>query len=251
MSRKWKVILVLSLALNLTIPYIIIRAAGYRSNVNYFLDKYLKVTSEYSRRDRYVKENQSLYSDSSNPRRVVFLGSQVIENWDMRHYFPDIQALNRGVSGQRFSGFPLRFRPDVTKLKPTAVVIEISSYNFRPETSVEEMEDYMMSMLDMARFNSIKPLPATIIPLREDGLESDEYNFGDYAIMDSLALFNNWLKSYCRSNGIEYIDFNLILSDSTGYLRNDLSRGPIEPNDAGYEVMARAVNEALIKIMNR
>ena len=245
MNKKWKIILILSLIGNLFIVYVAIKALEYRAHINEFLDKYTYVVDEFSRRDRYADENKSLVSDTLISGRVVFLGTQVTERWDLKRYFPDFETINRGIFGQRVSGFLLRFRPDVIELGPQAVVIEVSSYNFRPESSVREIEEYMASMIDLARANGITPIPATIIPPIKDSSV-----WGNYYLVDSLGKYNSWLRDYCVGKNIDCADFNHALADSEGYLPDGLAAGAIDLNEDGYKIISDISAPILEKYIN-
>jgi len=243
MKKGWKIFLIISLLGNLTILYVGMKALEYRAHINEFLDKYTYVVNEFSRRDRYAGENKSLISDELVENRVVFLGSQVTENWNLTENFPEYETVNRGVSYQRVSGFLLRFRPDVIELHPGAVLIEISSYNFRPESSVKEIEDYAACMADLAKANGIEPYLTTIIPPCQDSAD-----LGEYSIMDSLAAFNSWVKEYCGRNNLEFVDFNRAVAGSAGFLSPQFTSGAIDLNREGYRVISLAAREILGKI---
>ncbi len=240
MNRKWKAVLIVSLIGNASIFYIGIKALEYRAHINEYLDRYTYVVDELGQRDRYAEENKSLKSDTLIPGRVVFIGTQVTENWALDRYFPGYMTINRGVSPQKVSGFVLRFRPDVIDLGPLAVIIEVSSYNFRSNNSVKAIQDYVACMAELAAIHGIKPLPATIIPPCKDSVD-----LGDYSIMDSIFVFNTWLKEYCIKSGFDLIDFNGALSDDEGYLRVELASSPIDPNEKGYQRMSEVVIDAL------
>ncbi len=243
MSRKVKIILLLSLAGNLAIFYVAIKALEYRSHINHFLDKYIQVVDEFSERDEYADQNAALVSDTIVDNRIVFFGSQVIERWNLEKYFSGRETINRGVAGQRAAGFLLRFRPDVVDLKPRAVLIEISSYNFRPESTIYELKDYLISMSELARYHDIQPILTTVIPIR-----SDSANFGSYKLTDSIASYNEWIRNYCFDNGIMMADFNRILSDDTGYLPDSLSTAAIDPNEGGYRLLSEEVLRVLAEL---
>lgn len=240
MSKFWRYILIISLVLNLSIVYVAIKALEYRAHINEFLDKYTYVVNEFSRRDRYQIENQTLRSDTTIPGRMVLFGSQIIENWPPDKYPAGFEIVNRGVSGQRVSGFLLRYRPDVIELAPEAVVIEISSYNLRPQYSVREVSDYMAGMIELALYHGIKPIPATMIPPCRDSVE-----LGDYHIMDSIALYNEWLEKYCADRNIIPVDFNKAVADSDGFLRVDYAASSVDLNNDGYEQLRRALVDKL------
>lgn len=242
MNRTWKFVLIASLVGNLTIVYVAAKALEYRNHINHFLDLYTKVVSEFSERQVYAAANSSLPPKIEGRPRVVFLGTQVTERWKVEEDFPECQAINRGVDGQRFAGFLLRFRSDVIDLKPDAVIIEISSYNFRPESSLEEFREYTLSLVDLARSNGIVPIIGTVIP-PVAGTPDPE----GYALRDSLRLFNDWLQEESVVHSYQVVDFASILSDSGGHLRNDLAAEAIDPNDAGYAVMTSATQKILNK----
>jgi len=152
-------------------------------------------------------------------RRVVFLGTQVTRRWQVDSAFSGWQAVNRGVDGQRLPGFLLRFYPDVIDLGAHAVVVEVSSYNFRPGTP---------------------PIIGSVIPAREGAVDLDEYR-----LADSVAVFNSWLRAGAADGIWRLADFSVLLADEKGFLRRDLSFDGIDPNEAGYRLMTGAVDTLL------
>jgi len=242
MTPRWRFVLLVSLIGNLTIVYVGYKAWEYRSSINEWLDKYLYVVDEFSGRDRYEQEDESLKSDSIVPGRIVFFGSQVIEEWSLVNYFPGYEAINRGVTGQRLAGFLLRFRPDVVQLKPQYVVIEVSSYNFRPNTDARENFDYVVTLAEMARCYGIEPILTTCIPPRDD-YEVDEHE--DYKVKDTVAVYSDRLKEFAAEHDFLVADWRTAVADQNGYLRHDLARTKVDLNPAGYQAVAAAVILAL------
>ncbi len=239
MNRKWKTILILSLVGNLCIVYVAYKALDYRRHVNYFLDKYTNVVSEFSGRSRYAADNRRLASGVPVDSRIVFLGSQITEGWDLDEYFQGYETINRGISGQRMAGFLLRFRPDVIGLRPQAVVIEFSSYNFRSEYAVKEIEDYVANMAELARLHGIEPILTTVIPTWEP------LEYESYSVADSVAAYNRWLLQFCRENSYRCVDFCSLVTDDNGFLQRELSISHIELSPAGYEIISRATRSVL------
>lgn len=245
MKMRWKIVLIVSLAGNLGILYVGWKALEYRSHINYFLEKYTYVVAEFSGRDRYVSANKALSPDSSSKGRVVFLGSQITARWNLERYFPEYQAVNRGISGQRLAGYLLRIVPDVVELRPKAVVVEFSSYNFRPENSVREMCDYVASFGDIAIANGIRPVFTTVVPVKDD-FHLEE--IGDYSVADSLEAYNLWLRTFCRAKGYPMVDFFELLADDEGNLRKDLAAGQILLNEKGYDIVSETTRRVLDKL---
>jgi lysophospholipase L1-like esterase len=243
-SRFVRNLLILSLLGNLLIVYVAYKALDYRDHVNYFRDKYLESIPTLSQRAYFAEENRALVSDTLMPNRVVFFGTQVTRWWKLAASFPEYDAINRGISGQRIAGYLLRFRPDVIELRPAAVVIELSSYNFRPENSVEEIKDYVASLSDLARANQIVPILSTVLPIDDDFEAEIDL---PYNVMDSLRQFNDWLRSYCDSHSIAYVDAYQALVDSAGFLDTERANGQINLKKEGYAVLTQLTKEALTR----
>jgi len=245
MTRLCRFVLIVSLVGNLTVAYVGYKAWEYRRHINFWLDKYLYVVDEFSERDEYSSANAAIRTDSTVNGRVVFFGTQVTLNWPLEKYFPAYETINRGVDGQRAAGFLLRFRPDVIELRPEAVIIEVSSYNFRPNTSAREMFDYTASMAELARFNGIEPILTTVIPPRA---EYEVYEHTDYRVADTAAMYSMWLREYAAAGGFRLVDWAKAVADDRGFLRHDLSVDMVDLNDSGYAAISSLVNEALSNI---
>src|SRR5436190_7500377 len=99
---------------------------------------------------------------ASEPR-VVFMGDSITQGWTL----PKPNYINRGVSGETTPQMLVRFRRDVIALKPSAVVIlgginDIAG-NTGPST-IEMIEDNLISMVDLARANGIAVVLCSVLP---------------------------------------------------------------------------------------
>lgn len=242
MTGKWRMVLLISLFGNLTIVYVGYKAWEYRSHINYWLDKYLYVVDEFSGRGTFEAADTALKSDTIVPGRAVFLGSQVMADWPLADYFPGYQTINRGVTGQRVAGFLLRFHPDVAELSPQYVVVEVSSYNFRPNTRAQEVFDYVVTLAEMARCRGIEPILTTCIPPRDD---YEVYEHEDYKVRDTAAMYSAWLVAFAQKHAYLIADWRSAVADPNGFLRHDLSRTKVDLNTDGYRAIAATVLEAM------
>ena len=246
MNKTVKILLIASLVGNCAIFYVANKALEYRRHINHFLYKYRNVSEEFSGRNIFQDENQPFISDTTVNNRIIFFGTQVTAKYDVKKYYPEYDALNRGIEGQKVAGFLLRFKPDVLDLAPKAVILEISSYNLRAETSIKEIEDYTILLTQLSRYNNIRPILTTIIKPRhefEDVVEIKELD--DYNVFDSVDTYNNWLRNYAQNEKIALVDFAKILGDSEQFLRVDCSDNLVEPNEIGYSLITEAIKENL------
>jgi lysophospholipase L1-like esterase len=246
-DNRWKkianvflVLLVISLIANIHLIY---RALDYRRGANEWLGKYRKVVEEFGHRQDFADANKPFLSDTLVANRIVMFGTQVTERWQPDSNFAGYQVINRGIPGQWISGMLLRYRRDVIELMPQYVIIEVSSYNFRPRFSAEEIHEHVMTMADLARYHGITPILATMVPLRKGADHLEDYS--DYSITDHVKAYNAWVKDYCRAQDIACADFDSLLANDKGYLKPELSMDSIDPNEAGYALMSRAIGEIL------
>ena len=233
--------LMLSLGLNVIMigfcVYTSMKALEYRAHINEFLYKYEHVVQEFSARNKFLDADRTLASDTIVPGRIVFFGMTMTDVWPVTKFFPDNEAIERGVSMQRLAGMPLRFRSDVIRLMPEWVVIETSSYNLREPNTLEELEEYTADMAELADYHGIKPILTTLIP-PTSGYEPFESN---YNVFDSLTLFNNWVKDYAGRKGFAVVDVHDIMAGDNGAVRVDLTEGGIIPNEEGFRLISEAV----------
>lgn len=182
--------------------------------------------------------------------RVVFLGDSITEAWARldEKFFETNAYIGRGISGQTTPQMLVRFRADVIDLKPRAVLILAGTNDIAGNTgpsTLEMIEENLMSMSELARANNIRVVLASVLPVY------------DYAWKPGLnpapkiSALNAWIKQYADSTGATYLDFYTPMADSRGGMKAALSGDGVHPNLAGYAIMeplaAKVIAEALSK----
>src|SRR5699024_3242974 len=99
-----------------------------------------------------------------------FLGSSIIEFWkDLDpDYFSKNFYIDRGISGQVSPQLLIRFQQDVINLHPHAVIILAGSNDLSKDTShisYVRIMDNIKSMVELAKYNHIKVLLCTYVPI--------------------------------------------------------------------------------------
>ena len=203
---------------------------------------------------RYRQANDSLRAPPANERRVVFMGNSITDSWAkfFPQMFPGKPYVGRGISGQTTPQMLLRFRQDVIALKPAVVVILAGTNDIAGNTgpsTLEMIEDNLMSMTELARANGIRVVLSSVLPVFDypwkRGLEP----------APKIVALNAWIKSYAARVGAVYLDYHSAMADERQGLRADLTTDGVHPNEAGYRIMAplaeRAIAQALLQTVPR
>ncbi|MGD0667525.1 MAG: SGNH/GDSL hydrolase family protein [Bryobacteraceae bacterium] len=215
------------------------------------LDPLARMVNDYGDTARYAAEDEKVLPPSAGEDRVVFMGDSITDFWGrgVGVFFPGKPYINRGISGQVTPQMLLRFYQDVVALKPKVVVILAGTNdiggNVGPMT-LEATEDYLMSMVDIARANNIRIVLSSLLPVC-DYIKPQTAQRPPEKI---LAL-NRWLKDYAGKNRFVYLDYFSATVDDKGMLRKDLTNDGLHPNAAGYEVMTPLAEKAIAKALAR
>ncbi len=211
-------------------------------------------TQDWPNLQRYRQANDSLRAPAANERRVVFMGNSITDSWAkfFPQMFPGKPYVGRGISGQTTPQMLVRFRQDVIALEPAVVVILAGTNDIAGNTgpsTLEMIEDNLMSMTELARANGIRVVLSSVLPVFDypwkRGLEP----------APKIVALNAWIKSYAARVGAVYLDYHSAMADERQGLRADLTTDGVHPNEAGYRIMAplaeRAIAQALLQTAPR
>ena len=195
---------------------------------------------------RFHDQDEALGASKPGEDRVVFMGDSITEGWHLEESFPGKPYVNRGISGQTTPQMLVRFRQDVIKLDPKAVVIFAGTNdiagNTGPET-LEQIEDNLASMADLATANHIKVVLCSITPAFDYPWQPG------LAPASKIDTVNEWLKGYAAEKGFVYVDFHTAMKDGRDGLPAALSKDGVHPNAAGYAIMAPLAEAGIEKAL--
>jgi len=198
--------------------------------------------------ERYKNENLQVIPPKPNEQRVVFMGNSITDFWIRisPDFFKGKPYIDRGISGQTSPQMLVRFRADVINLKPAVVVILAGTNDIAGNTgpsTLEMIEDNIMSMSELARANGIKAVLSSVLPAYafpwKPGVEPAE----------KIAVLNTWIKSYADKNNFTYLDYYSSMVDERKGLKSEYSKDGVHPNAAGYKVMEGLVEKAIAKAL--
>jgi lysophospholipase L1-like esterase len=191
---------------------------------------------------RYAAANATLAPMEKD--RVVFFGDSITDAWVRNGgtFFPGKPYLNRGISGQTTPQMLVRFRQDVLNLHPVAVIILAGTNDIAGNTgpsTLEMIEDNLISMAELARANHIRVILASVLPAADypwrKGLEP----------APKIKALNQWMQSYCAEKKFTYLDYYAAMADENGGMKPGISIDGVHPNAAGYAIMEPLAQKAI------
>jgi lysophospholipase L1-like esterase len=226
---------------------------------------------DWNQISRYHLENQELRKQPADPKRVVFMGDSITDNWRLAEAFPGQPYVNRGISGQTTSQMVIRMLPDVVALKPAAVVILAGTNDISRATgavTAEMVQFNLMAMTQLAQANGIKVVLCSILPTDDTptpgpapagtgrgggappqapagGGAAPRRRNSEMRPPSDIIKLNAWMKEFAAKSGAIYVDYYSAVVDAAGMFRDGLSRDGVHPTADGYAVMAPLVQAAL------
>jgi hypothetical protein len=180
--------------------------------------------------------------------RVVFLGDATTEVWRLNEYFTGRDFINRGIAGQTTQQMLGRFRQDVAGLEPKAVVILGGSEDIADGIAVNQIEDNLAMMGDLAKAAGIKPIFASILPVNDYHKdENPKFEVTRVRPPATIAVINRWMDDYCRNAaaGCIYLNYQPVLVDTSGLMQSGFSDDGLVPGAKALRAMSPLALEAI------
>jgi lysophospholipase L1-like esterase len=205
---------------------------------------------DWANLERYRATNSQLEAPKPHEKRVVFIGSSIIEHW--AKMFPDFftshDYFDRGISGQTTPQILLRFRSDVIDLHPKVVVILTGTNDIAGNTGPSTLgmiEANFASMCELAKFHHIHVVLSSVLPAYDypwhKGLQPAE----------KIIALNQWIKQYAAKHGFAYLDYFSPFVDERNGFKSEYTSDGVHPNKAGYEIMMPLAEKTISKALHR
>jgi acyl-CoA thioesterase I len=219
--------------------------SGHPNNA-YWIQHDHDLLVDFGQLEHYKDADAQLPPPAPGENRVVFMGDSITQAWKLDQSFPGKPYVNRGISGETTPQMLVRFRQDVIDLKPKAVVILAGTNDIAGNTgpmTLEQTEDNLASMADLARANGIRVVLCSILPA------FDYWWAPGHEPAPKIAQVNTWLKAWAAQQGFVYVDFYSAMKDDRGGLPQTLSKDGVHPLPAGFAIMtplaAAGIEQAL------
>ena len=197
--------------------------------------------SDWAKFYRYQQKNGEVVSRP----KAVLMGDSITDGWARADgaWLDEYGLVGRGISGQTTSHMLVRFRRDVIELHPEYVVILAGINDIGRNNgyiTVENTFNNIVSMVELAQLNGIKPVLCTLLPAFEIGWRR---RVGDPR--PSIAKLNSLIVDYAAGKGIPVVDYHSAMKTADGAMIPSLARDAVHPNLEGYKVMEEVLKKTL------
>ena len=203
---------------------------------------------EFANLKRYKTANDTLPEPGRKEKRVVFMGNSITDSWP-KTFYEGKPYINRGISGQTTPQMLIRFRQDVIDLKPALVVILAGTNDLAGNTgpaTQEMITNNLESMCELATMNDIEVILCSVLPATEFPWRKEVPNPSD-----KITQLNKWIKKYARKNGHYYLDYYSSMVNKEKGLKEEYAWDAVHPNEEGYKVMEKLVEEAIDEVLGK
>ncbi len=184
---------------------------------------------------------QMLRQDAQNPPKkeaVMFVGSATIAGWDLKHYFPQFETINRGIGGSMIAESSYYADQLIIPFKPSTIVFysgdNDTAYGMPTEMIADDFRKFV------AKIHSA--LPATqmvVLPIRP--------SIARLAVWDAVVAANDQLRAICAEDSkLQFVDLTPLLLTSDGKPRRELLREDLHHlNQDGFDLVSPVVAKAI------
>jgi len=165
---------------------------------------------------------------------VLFLGSSSIVGWNLKHWFPELVALNRGFGGSKIADSIHFFDRVVVPYAPKTIVFYAGDNDIGGGMTPEAVAADFKSFGDKltAALPECKLLYVSIKPSGKR-----------WALRDKIQAANQLIASACEANEqFQYVELGKLLLDDAGQWRPELFKDDqLHLNASGYAIWSAAL----------
>jgi len=170
---------------------------------------------------------------------ILFVGASMIVRWNLKKFFPDLPAINRGFGGSEMIDVLNYADRIVIRYKPHIVVLYEGDNDTALGTSPEQVAKNFELLADKIHM----ALPHTkIIEI------SVKPSLARWSIVRKQRATNALLKAYCEQHDdyLKFLDVSLLTLGPDGAPRRELYAGDgLHFNDEGYKLWVAAIRPLL------
>ncbi len=184
---------------------------------------------------------QMVQRDMQNPPKkeaVMFVGSATIAGWDLKHYFPEFETINRGIGASMISGANHYADQMILPFKPSTIVFysgdNDTAYGMPTEMIADDFRKFV------AKIHSALPdTQMVVVSIRP--------SIARLAVWDAVVAANEQLRAICAGDSkLQFVDLVPMLLTADGKPRRELlGEDQHHLNKDGFDLVSPVVAKAI------
>lgn len=242
--NKWKLI---SLILFFIIIILIIIVTLFGTNKK--CDTQVTECEEIKKEDKNNTEIKDDKVDDVKKEKYVFLGDSIFEQYMTSYFFKGYDTVNSGVSGITALKTLERLDSGLYEYNPTTIFILLGTNDLYFGYTEEETFEHLKNLIN--KIHEDKPeIVINVLSLLPINLSDDpkiNKSVNENRSNEKINKVNEYLKDFCNSKNINYINIHDILLDEKGELDWNYTREGLHITDLGYH----PITMELLKYMKK
>lgn len=171
---------------------------------------------------------------------VVFLGDSITDLCDLAVYYPGLNAVNRGISGDTTGGMLERLSRSVLALAPDIVLVQGGINDLFMDLSEDDIVSNIRAMVREIRAGQSHAgvIVQSLYPL------SPAWGM---SMNGAVVRLNARLQALAEEEGCLYADVYAALADEKGALKEGYADDGLHPNVTGYRAVAPVLTAAILE----
>lgn len=201
------------------------------------LGYYKKITPERWK----ARVEQTLKQDQQNPPKqdaVMFVGSATIAGWDLKHYFPELATINRGIGASMIAETTYYADQLIIPHKPSTIVFYSGDNDTAYGVPTEMIADDFRKFVGKIRA-SLPDTQMVVLSIRP--------SIARLAVWDAVVAANDQLRAICaKDSKLHFVDLTPMLLTRDGQPRKELLREDQHHlNKDGFDLVSPVVDKAV------
>lgn len=193
----------------------------------------------------YRRENKKLKNQS-----IVFFGDSITDRCELAKFYPGINALNRGISGNTTVDLLNRIQVSVFDANPSMIVLLIGINDMmNVHRTAKETAVHYEEILKLLRekYKDIPIVCQSVYP----GYDAEKNNVNKGIIFplkylaNEIIELNGYIKELCEKYHCTYADIHLHLKEDDNTMNPAYSDDGCHPNEEGYKVISKVLKDYL------
>ena len=182
--------------------------------------------------DHYYNKKSIFESQPDTKNEIIFLGNSITEGGNWKELFPDINVVNRGISGDVTDGILNRL-DEVTSSQPKKIFLMIGTNDLARGRSVQYVSDYCRKIIEkiLRKSPNTELYIQSVLPINPN---IGERFTGHKSKKNEILAVNKKLKAMSIELKIKYIDLHGPFSNSKGFLKSKYTHDGLHISEAGY-----------------